>query len=111
MITVDFNKLERAFYPQTVVVVGDSKQSNYEWLHGQRQFKGKLYSVHINPAAFEDIKAMGIENYTSLLDVPGPIDLVIVAVARKDGFEVFTHPHRISGAVSDTVSVAGARVP
>ncbi len=83
MITVDFNKLQRAFNPQTVVVVGDSKQSNYEWLHGQKQFKGKLYSVHINPAAFEDIKAMGIENYTSLLDVPGPVDLVIVAVARK----------------------------
>ena len=80
---VDFNKLKRAFNPRTVVVVGDSKQSNYEWLHGQKQFKGKLYSVHINPAAFEDIKAMGIENYTSLLDVPGPVDLVIVAVARK----------------------------
>jgi acyl-CoA synthetase (NDP forming) len=83
MIRVDFNKLERAFYPRTVVVVGDSKQSNYEWLNGQKQFKGKLYSVHINPAAFEDIKAMGIENYTSLLDVPGPVDLVIVAVARR----------------------------
>jgi len=83
MIRVDFNKLQRAFNPRTVVVVGDSKQSNYEWLHGQKQFKGKLYSVHINPAAFEDIKAMGIENYTSLMDVPGPVDLVIVAVARK----------------------------
>jgi acyl-CoA synthetase (NDP forming) len=82
-VKVDFNKLKRAFNPRTVVVVGDSKQSNYEWLHGQKQFKGKLYSVHINPAAFEDIKAMGIENYTSLLDVPGPVDLVIVAVARK----------------------------
>ncbi len=83
MIKVDFNKLKRAFNPRTVVVVGDSKQSNYEWLHGQKQFKGKLYSVHINPATFEDIKAMGIENFTSLLDVPGPVDLVIVAVARK----------------------------
>lgn len=83
MIKVDFNKLQRAFNPKTVVVVGDSKQSNYEWLHGQKQFKGKLYSVHINPNAFEDIKAMGIENFTSLMDVPGPIDLVIVAVARK----------------------------
>jgi len=82
-VKVDFNKLKRAFNPRTVVVVGDSKQSNYEWLHGQKQFKGKLYSVHINPAAFEDIKAMGIENYTSLMDVPGPVDLVIVAVARK----------------------------
>jgi acyl-CoA synthetase (NDP forming) len=82
-VKVDFNKLKRAFNPQTVVVVGDSKQSNYEWLHGQKEFKGKLYSVHINPSAFEDIRAMGIQNFTSLMDVPGPIDLVIVAVARK----------------------------
>ena len=37
--------------------------------------------------------------------------MTLVAVARKDGFEVFTHPHRIDGAVSETVSVAGARVP
>jgi acyl-CoA synthetase (NDP forming) len=82
-VKVDFNKLRRAFNPQTVVVVGDSKQSNYEWLHGQKEFKGKLYSVHINPSAFDDIKAMGIQNFTSLMDVPGPVDLVIVAVARK----------------------------
>jgi len=26
--------------------------------------------------------------------------LTLVAVARKDGFEVFTHPHRVKGALS-----------
>jgi len=45
-------------------------------------FTGKLYSVQIDPAAAENIKAMGIENYTSLLDIPEPVDLVVVAVPR-----------------------------
>ena len=80
---VDFDKLHRAFNPRVVAVVGDSKGNNFNWLKGQRQFKGKLYSVHVNPSSFEDIKAMGIENYPSLLDIPEPIDLAIVAVPRK----------------------------
>jgi FdhD protein len=37
-------------------------------------------------------------------------DMTLVAVARKDGFEVFTHPHRISGAIAETVSAAAARI-
>ena len=37
--------------------------------------------------------------------------MTLVAVARKDGFEVFTHPHRISGALPEAVSVTGARAP
>jgi acyl-CoA synthetase (NDP forming) len=83
IVKVDFSSLDRAFNPQTVVVVGDSKATDFEWLHAQLKFKGKLYSVHVNPNTSEDIKALGITNYTSLLDVPGPIDLVIVAVARR----------------------------
>ena len=37
-------------------------------------------------------------------------DMTLVAVARKDGFEVFTHPYRISGAIAETVSAAAARI-
>jgi FdhD protein len=35
--------------------------------------------------------------------------MTLVAVARKDGFEVFTHPHRISGAVVVAASTAARR--
>jgi FdhD protein len=35
--------------------------------------------------------------------------MTLVAVAWKDGFEVFTHPHRISGAEDETVGARGAR--
>ncbi|MDP2919380.1 MAG: CoA-binding protein [Dehalococcoidia bacterium] len=79
---VDFAKLDRAFNPRCVAVVGDSKMTNFEWLRGQSVFKGNLYSVHMNPQTIEEITALGFKNYTSLLDIPEPIDLVIVAVSR-----------------------------
>ncbi len=80
---VDFNKLNRAFTPKVVAVVGDSKGNNFNWLKAHKSFKGKLYSVHVNPKSFEDIKALGIENYPSLVDIPEPVDLAIVAVPRN----------------------------
>lgn len=80
---VDLAKLERAFNPRCVVVVGDSKRNNFGWLRAQSQFKGKLYSVQVNPETVAEIQAMGIENQTSLLDIPEPIDLAIVAVPRE----------------------------
>jgi acyl-CoA synthetase (NDP forming) len=80
---VDLAKLERAFNPRCVVVVGDSKRNNFGWLRAQSQFKGKLYSVQVNPETMAEIQAMGIENQASLLDIPEPIDLAIVAVPRE----------------------------
>ncbi|UCB44098.1 MAG: CoA-binding protein [Dehalococcoidales bacterium] len=78
----DFTKLERAFNPRCVVVVGDKAESGYMWLHGQSEFKGKLYSVQVDPKEIDGIKALGVENFTSLLDVPEQVDLAIVAVPR-----------------------------
>ncbi|MBI3041134.1 MAG: CoA-binding protein [Chloroflexi bacterium] len=78
----DFTKLDRAFNPRCLVVVGDKKESNFMWLNSQSTFKGKLYSVQIAPEEIEGIKALGVKNYTSLLDIPEPVDLAIVAVPR-----------------------------
>jgi len=39
--------------------------------------------VQVNPKTIESIKKLGVENYTSLLDIPDPVDLAIVAVSRK----------------------------
>jgi len=52
------------------------------WLRSHSNFKGKLYSVQVAPEEIEGIKALGVENYTSLLDIPEPVDLAIVAVPR-----------------------------
>lgn len=78
----DFARLERAFNPRCVVVVGDKGDSNYMWLRGQSEFKGKLYSVQVDPKELDGIKALGVKNFSSLMDVPDEVDLVIVAVPR-----------------------------
>jgi len=80
---VDFKKLERAFNPRCIAVVGDKKETDYMWLRSQGTFKGKLYSVQVDSNELEGIKALGVENYKSLLDIPEPVDLVIVAVPRS----------------------------
>lgn len=79
----DFSKLDRAFNPKTVAVVGAGQKNNFHWLNNLSEFQGKLYSVQINPDSIEGIKALGVENYTSLLDIPEPVDLVIVSLNRS----------------------------
>lgn len=76
------DKLDKAFNPQCIAVVGDKGENNFLWLRAQSTFKGKLYSVQIDPEAIEGIKTLGVENYPSLLDIPDPVDLAIVAVPR-----------------------------
>ncbi|MFH1381700.1 MAG: CoA-binding protein [Chloroflexota bacterium] len=87
---MDFTKLDRAWDPRCVVVVGDTiRERPFNWLHCFDNFKGKLYSVQIDPKAIEAITALGITNYTSLLDIPEPeIDLVVVAVPRAAALKV-----------------------
>ena len=77
---IDFTKLDRAFNPRCVAVVGD--KGKLQWLRNQSTFQGKLYSVQISPESIKAIEALGVENYTSLLDIPDTIDLVTVAVSR-----------------------------
>jgi acyl-CoA synthetase (NDP forming) len=79
---VDFAKLDRAFNPRCIAVVGDKRDTDFMWLRAQSNFKGRLYSVQISPDAIKGIEALGVKNYTSLLDIPEPVDLVIVAVPR-----------------------------
>jgi len=81
-LKVDFTKLDRAFNPKCIAVVGDKRESNFMWLRSHSNFKGKLYSVQVAPEEIEGIEALGVENYTSLLDIPDPVDLAIVAVPR-----------------------------
>lgn len=78
----DFTKLDRAFNPRCVAVVGDKEDLNFMWLRAQSDFKGEIYSVQINAESIKGIEALGVKNYTSLLDIPDPVDLAIVAVPR-----------------------------
>ncbi|MEE8400395.1 MAG: CoA-binding protein, partial [Desulfobacterales bacterium] len=79
---VDPANLDRAFNPKTVAIVGDSQKGGFPWLRNLSEFRGKVYSVQVNPESIKGIKALGVENYTSLLDIPEPVDLVIVNLPR-----------------------------
>ncbi len=56
----DIAKLDRAFNPRVLAIVGDS--GFFQWLRSHSDFKGKLYSVQVNPKTIEQIEKMGIEN-------------------------------------------------
>jgi acyl-CoA synthetase (NDP forming) len=83
-MSVPGHKLERMFNPKTTVVIGD-KGPNYMWLKNNQPFQekgGNLYSVQIDESEIKGIEELGFKNYTSLADIPEPIDYAIVAVPR-----------------------------
>src|SRR3972149_2994700 len=63
-------RLDRAFNPRTVAVVGDKRALGYLWLRSMSTFQGKLYSVQIDPNEIPGIKELGVANYPCLLDIP-----------------------------------------
>jgi acyl-CoA synthetase (NDP forming) len=69
--------------PRSVAVVGDKRAMGYFWLRNMSPFKGRVYSVQIDPNEIPGIVELGVSNYASLLDVPGEIDYVVCAVPRK----------------------------
>ncbi|MBW2623386.1 MAG: CoA-binding protein, partial [Deltaproteobacteria bacterium] len=112
----DLEKLDRAFNPRCIVVIGDS--GRFQWLHAHRKFTGKLYSVHLNPKTSETITKMGFTNYSSLLDIPDQVDLAIVAVNRKASLAVLEDlikkdvagAHFFTSGFSETHTDEGARL-
>ncbi len=83
---VDFSRLDKAFNPQTLVVVGD--RANGRWLNVGKEFKGQLYSVQVNEETARAIEAKGIKNFKSVRDIPGTIDLVIVTAPRSAALQI-----------------------
>ena len=75
-------RLDRAFNPRTVVVVGDKRAMGYLWLNCMKTFDGKVYSVQVDPNEISGIEAMGVLNYKSLRKVPDDVDYVVCAVPR-----------------------------
>ena len=75
-------RLERVLNPRSVAVVGDKRAMGYFWLRNMSIFKGKLYSVQIDPNEIPGILELGVSNYASLLDIPDEVDYVVCAVPR-----------------------------
>ena len=74
--------LHRALHPRAVAVVGARKADDYSWLRNMSTFDGPVYSVNIDENEIPGIEALGITNYKSLVDIPEPVDFVVVAVPR-----------------------------
>ncbi len=75
--------LRRLLNPRSVAVVGAKKANDFRWLRCVSTFHGPVYSVNIDPNETPGIEALGVKNYRNLLDIPGPIDYVIVSVPRE----------------------------
>jgi acyl-CoA synthetase (NDP forming) len=75
-------RLDRAFNPRTIAVVGDKRAMGYLWLNAMKTFQGKVYSVQVDTNEIAGIEELGYENYQSLLDIPDEIDYVVCAVPR-----------------------------
>lgn len=102
-MAVPGHRLDRMFNPKTVVVIGD-KGPGYMWLNNSRPFKekgGALYSVQLDPREIPGIEKLGIENFTSLDQVPGEIDYALVAVPRS------VTPIILKGLIDNGVHGAG----
>jgi len=76
-------QLDAAFSPGVVAVVGARKVDDYSWLRNMSDFKGKLYSVQIDPNDIAGIEELGVSNYKSLVEIPEAVDYVVVAVPRR----------------------------
>lgn len=81
-MNVDRARLHRALNPRSVVVVGD-KGPNYQWLSNLSEFEGDVYSVQLDEKEIPGIVEKGIQNFSSITEVPGEVDLVICAVPRQ----------------------------
>lgn len=78
----DFSKLDRAFNPKVVAVIGDSGM--FQWIQALDNYKGKRYSVQVNQQTAQEIETrFKIKNYSSVLEIPEPVDFAIVAVNRR----------------------------
>jgi len=75
-------RLDRAFNPKVVAVVGDKAAMGFLWLNAMKTFNGKVYSVQVDEREIPGIEALGFENFTSLNDIPGDVDYVVCAVPR-----------------------------
>ncbi|MSQ40853.1 MAG: hypothetical protein EXR55_04205 [Dehalococcoidia bacterium] len=78
-------RLDRMFHPKVVAVVGAKKENDYNWLRAYEPFRehGKVYHVNMDRNEWPGAEALGFQNVASLLDIPEPVDHVVVSVPNK----------------------------
>ena len=78
----DLSRINTLFYPKSIAVVGASAKEgsvgNDVVKNLKATFKGDIYPI--NPKAPE---ICGLKAYTSVLEVPGDVELAVISVAAK----------------------------
>ena len=82
-MTATYQQIAAAFSPKVVAVIGARKADDYAWLRNMRGFRGKVYSVQIDPNDIPGIEEMGVTNYKSLAEIPDQVDYAVIAVPRR----------------------------
>ena len=77
------NPLQKFFYPETIAVVGASKnpgKAGYQVVNNllHMGYKGKVYPVNPREETIQDVPC-----YKSILDIPGKLDLLIITVPAR----------------------------
>lgn len=75
--------LARALRPAGVAVIGDRGTRQYMWLRALDRFTGARYSVQPDARERAGIEALGIKNFASIGEIPGPVDYALAAVPRQ----------------------------
>jgi len=82
LLAHDYSSINVFFYPETVALIGASGKPgafSHEMLRNLvTRFKGKVYAV--NPK-YKEI--LGVPSYPSILDIPDPVDLAVIAVRAQ----------------------------
>jgi acyl-CoA synthetase (NDP forming) len=80
------SKLKRGFNPRNIAVVGAARHNRFFWLKNHLPFHkkhGKLFHVNIDKNEWAGAEALGIQSFSSLIDIPDAIDYVTVSVPRE----------------------------
>ena len=74
------HRLERVFNPRSVAVVGSKQVDRHNWLRTVLPFSGPKYHINTDKNEWASAAELGFPSYSTLLDVPGEVDYVIISV-------------------------------
>jgi acyl-CoA synthetase (NDP forming) len=76
-------RLSPVFTPRSVAVVGSKQVDGHRWLKTVGPFKGPKYHVNMDRNEWPSSEALGFPCYSSIKDIPGEVDYVIVSVPAQ----------------------------
>jgi acyl-CoA synthetase (NDP forming) len=101
-----------------VAVIGSKQSDNHSWLRTVLPFQGAKYHVNLDRDEWPSAEELGFANYSSLLDIPDKVDLVIVSVPaaivprvlRDCATKKVAGVHLYTAGFSETGSEEGTRL-